>query len=241
MEIRSCSHLPAILPALWRVLRLLPLIVGMPGLALAQPAHPEASASQTWQKEHAQLVQLAEGMRQGGLVLLLRHAETVPGVGDPPGFRPNDCPTQRNLNEAGRAQARRLGQWFRQNGIAPTRVLSSPWCRARETASLAFGSAEDWPALSNLIADRSRQAVHAAEVLDAIAKVGPQDLLVLVSHGVTINAFIGEYLQQGEMVIVRPAAGAASAGKAHAGAAPGSATAQGGRREVEIVGRLMVP
>jgi phosphohistidine phosphatase SixA len=223
-----------------RALCLLPWVAALPALALAQPT---TSAPTTGEAAQAQLVQ---DLRQGGLVVLIRHAETEPGVGDPPGFRPDDCPTQRNLNEAGRAQARRLGQWFRQHAIEPTRVRASPWCRTRETAMLAFGKSEDWPALSNLIGDRSRQAEHAMEVLDAISTVGPQDLVVLVSHGVTINAFIGQYLQQGEMVVVRPGARASANGlpiRGKAGAAAASAAAAGreGDPAVQVVGRLKVP
>ena len=250
MEIRSCILRPAIVPVLWWGLRLLPLSVAVPDTAFAQPGQPgqpgsgasrTEQAKQAEQAPMAQLAQLAQRLRQGGLVLLLRHAETDPGVGDPPGFQPDDCPTQRNLNEAGRTQARRIGEWFRQQGITPTRVLSSPWCRTRETARLAFDEAEDWLPLSNLIADRSRLPEHAKEVLDAIARVGPQDLVVLVSHGVTIDAFIGEYLRQGEIVIVRPAAGTGIAGKAHAGAPPDAAVARDGGGKIAIVGRLMIP
>jgi phosphohistidine phosphatase SixA len=245
VKIRLPLRRPAILPSrsplllrllrLHLLLRLLPWIAALPGLVLAQPAQQVIAPGQPEQ------AQLAKALRQGGLVVLLRHAETDPGVGDPAGFRADDCPTQRNLNDAGRAQARRLGEWFRQHGIAPTRVMSSPWCRARETARLAFGGAEDWMALSNLIADRSRQDDHGREVLEAIARVGPEDLIVLVSHGVTINAFIGEYLRQGELVIVRPAAGAAAARKSHAGPISNAVPAPRDGRAVEIIGRLLVP
>src|SRR5690606_13798973 len=125
--------------------------------------------------------------------------------GDPPGFKLGDCSTQRNLSDDGRAQASRIGQWFKQRAIAPTVVRASPWCRTRETAMLAFERFEDWNALSNLLSDRSRQEEHARQVLEAIAGVGPKEVAVLVSHGVTINAFIGEYLRQGELVVIRPA------------------------------------
>ena len=161
--------------------------------------------------------QLVGALRSGGLVVLIRHSATAPGIGDPPGFRLDDCRTQRSLNDAGRGQARRIGQWFKQHGIEPTAVRASPWCRTRETALLAFERADDWPALSNLLGDRSREAESRRQVLDSIADVGPKDLQVLVSHGVTIDAFIGESLQQGEMVVVRPlrqAATAASGGSA---------------------------
>lgn len=240
MKIRFAIRRRAILLPSLLLLRLLLLlsIVAAPGLVLAQRAQPVPAPGPP---ELAQLAQLAHSLRQGGLVLLLRHAETEPGVGDPAGFRADDCPTQRNLNEAGRAQARRLGQWFRQHGIAPTRVLTSPWCRTRETASLAFGGAADWVPLSNLIADRSRQAEHAREVRDAIARVGPQDLVVLVSHGVTIDAFVGEYLRQGELVIIRPAPAAAAARRGPAGATPDTRAEPHDGHAVETVGRLMVP
>jgi phosphohistidine phosphatase SixA len=201
--------------------------------AWAQPAQqvPVAGAD----AEHDRL---AQALRNGGVVVLLRHSATLPGTGDPPGFRLDDCPTQRNLSDPGRAQAGRIGQWFRQHGLEPTAVKASPWCRTRETATLAFGRSQDWTALSNLLGDRSRQDEHARQVLEAIARIGPSDLEVLVTHGVTINAFIGEYLQQGEMVVVRPAARKGSA-SASASARPDAADGSG--RGIEVVGRLLVP
>lgn len=169
---------------------------------------------------------LLQALRQGGVVILIRHAVTDPGVGDPPGFSLADCSTQRNLSEDGREQARRLGRWFAGNGIRPTSVRVSPWCRARDTATLAFGSFEDWAALSNLLRDRSRQDEHAGQVRAAIRNVGHGAVDVLVSHGVSINAFVGVYLQQGEMVVVRPAG------------TTGLATDE---PALEVVGRLLVP
>jgi hypothetical protein len=94
------------------------------GSALALPVSALAQESDA----------LAARLHGGGLVLLIRHAQTTPGVGDPPGFRLDDCSTQRNLSEAGRDQARAWGEWLRRNDIATTRVLSSRWCRCRETA-----------------------------------------------------------------------------------------------------------
>jgi broad specificity phosphatase PhoE len=82
--------------------------------------------------------------------VLVRHAVTTPGVGDPPGMRLEDCATQRNLSDEGRAEARRLGAAFRARGISVQRLLSSPWCRCLETARLAFGSPEVWTPLGNL-------------------------------------------------------------------------------------------
>src|SRR5262245_54379255 len=81
-------------------------------------------------------------LRSGGVVALVRHAATTGGAGDPPGFRLDDCATQRNLTERGREQARRLGDQLRAEGVSVTKVLSSQWCRCRETAALmGFGTA----------------------------------------------------------------------------------------------------
>jgi phosphohistidine phosphatase SixA len=87
-------------------------------------------------------------IRQGGVVVVFRHAD-APGTFDPPGFSLNDCSTQRNLGPQGRDQARQIGQWFAERGLKPQTVRSSPWCRCQDTARLAFGTAEVWPALGS--------------------------------------------------------------------------------------------
>ena len=68
-------------------------------------------------------------LKSGGQVVFIRHAITTPGVGDPPGMRLDDCASQRNLTDAGRAHARRVGEAFRARGIVVDRLLTSPWCR----------------------------------------------------------------------------------------------------------------
>ena len=87
-------------------------------------------------------------LRKGGVVAAFRHS-LAPGTFDPPGFRLGDCSTQRNLNEDGRAQARAVGAWFKQRQLRPDKVLSSPWCRCVDSATLAFGAPETWPALGS--------------------------------------------------------------------------------------------
>ncbi|MFN0164057.1 MAG: histidine phosphatase family protein, partial [Burkholderiales bacterium] len=81
-----------------------------------------------------------QALRSGGVVLLIRHA-SAPGTGDPPGFRLDDCATQRNLSDAGRFEARALGERLKKLGVTNAEVLTSQWCRCRETARLAFGEA----------------------------------------------------------------------------------------------------
>ena len=143
-------------------------------------------------------------LKGGGQVVLIRHAMTTPGVGDPPGMRLDDCSTQRNLTEAGRGDARRLGEVFRARRLPLDRVLSSPWCRCLETARLAFGMAEAWAPLSNLYGrpEHGAEQVKQMQVLVGQRRTGGN--LVLVSHGSTIAALTGIMLDTAEMVVVTP-------------------------------------
>ena len=78
---------------------------------------------------------LVKKMQTGNAVVMVRHA-LAPGIGDPKNFKLEDCATQRNLNEAGREQARSMGQWLRHRGIEQVKLYSSQWCRCLETARL---------------------------------------------------------------------------------------------------------
>lgn len=139
-------------------------------------------------------------LRGGRQIVLLRHGTTTPGVGDPAGFRLDDCATQRNLTEAGREEARRVGAAFRTQRVPVGRVRSSAWCRCLETARLAFGRAEAWPALANLFGRQER-----ADALRAALGDPPSDgTLVLVSHGSTISSAVGVMPAMGELVVVTP-------------------------------------
>ena len=142
-------------------------------------------------------------LKKGGQVVLMRHAVTTPGVGDPPGFRLDDCSTQRNLTDDGRRDAKRVGAEFRARGVVVENVLSSPWCRCVETANLAFGKTEISTALSNLFThpeNRDRQVREMRELI-AAPRVGNR---VLVSHGSTIAALTGVSLDTAEMLVVTP-------------------------------------
>lgn len=145
-------------------------------------------------------------LKKGGQVVLMRHAVTTPGAGDPPGFRLDDCNTQRNLTDDGRRDAQRVGAEFRARGIVVERVLSSPWCRCVETANLAFGKAEISTALSNLFThpqNRDRQVREMRELIN-LPQVGNR---VFVSHGATISALTGVSLDTAEMLVVTPQGG----------------------------------
>ncbi len=147
-------------------------------------------------------------LRAGGQVVLVRHALTDPGVGDPDGMRLDDCKTQRNLSDEGRRDAERLGAALRSRSVPVTRLLASPWCRCIETARLAFGRAADvQPALGNLF---GRHELEAAQVAALKKLVQPQRAggnLFMVTHGYTTLALTGVSPAMGEMVVLTPQAG----------------------------------
>jgi phosphohistidine phosphatase SixA len=143
-------------------------------------------------------------LRTGGQVILMRHAQTTPGVGDPPGFRIDNCATQRNLSAHGRDDARRLGDALRGRGIRVGEVLTSRWCRAIDTARLAFGRYTVWDSLNSTFHDRSAQHAQTEAVRQRIAAFRGPDTLVLVGHGANIVALTGIHPRQGGMVVVTP-------------------------------------
>jgi phosphohistidine phosphatase SixA len=142
-------------------------------------------------------------LQQGGNVLLIRHAATELGVGDPAGFRIDDCSTQRNLTDGGRADARRLGEVLRARGVKISEVRSSQWCRCLETARLAFGQAQAWSALNSIFADASREAEQNRAVLALAATVKPPANVALVGHSHNIRSLVGVTPAQLEVVIAR--------------------------------------
>ncbi len=144
-------------------------------------------------------------LQGGGHVLVIRHAATEPGVGDPPGFTLQDCASQRNLSAAGRADAQALGAAFKRHRVPVGQVLSSRWCRCIDTARLAFGRVETAPMLDSGMADddTARQR-KLAGLRAAVAAYRGGANLVLVTHDVNIRALTGDRLAQGEMVVATP-------------------------------------
>ncbi len=143
-------------------------------------------------------------LREGGHVALMRHA-IAPGVGDPAGFRLDDCTTQRKLSAQGRAQARAIGERFRANGITTAAVFSSQWCRCLDTArELALGEVAAFPGLNSFFAGRGEEARHTAAVRALIRERAHSPLpLVLVTHQVNITALTGVFPASGEIIVLR--------------------------------------
>jgi broad specificity phosphatase PhoE len=146
-------------------------------------------------------------LRGGGQVVLMRHATTDRTFGDPPGFRLDDCATQRNLVAEGRDLARRVGEAFRAHGVPIGRVRSSQWCRCLETARLAFGRAEPWPALNGGPRAPERVAERARELRGLLATPPTGGTLVLVTHGFNIRDATGEMPVEGGLIVFTPLGG----------------------------------
>ncbi|KAB0266751.1 histidine phosphatase family protein [Microvirga brassicacearum] len=142
-------------------------------------------------------------LREGGHVALMRHAEAPGGAGDPPGFRLDDCSTQRNLSAKGRGDAKTMGEKFRAAGVAVGKLLSSPWCRCVDTARLiSVGPVEIAPTFANAYVLADQRSVLAAGAKAVVTSwEGPKTLLV-VTHGANIQALVGRNPESGEVVVV---------------------------------------
>ncbi len=138
-----------------------------------------------------------------GTIVLFRHA-IAPGGGDPAGFDINDCKTQRNLDEQGRAQALRIGEGFRKHAIKVDAVLTSQWCRTRETAQIAFpNQQQDAPAFNSFIRNTTDQKLgQTAEARKLLMAWRGAGVLVVVTHQVNITALTDIYPDSGEGIIL---------------------------------------
>ena len=140
-----------------------------------------------------------------GAIVLFRHA-LAPGTGDPADFRIGDCTTQRNLDQAGREQARRIGNRLQERKIRVRAVWTSQWCRTRETAQLLdLGPVRDEPAFNSFFADRKDEPEQTALARRLLQDWKGPGVLVVVTHQVNMTALTGVYPRSGEGVVVRPA------------------------------------
>jgi phosphohistidine phosphatase SixA len=146
---------------------------------------------------------LWEALRSGNHLALLRHA-VAPGTGDPPDFQIGNCTTQRNLSDAGRAQAERIGARFRANVIERAQVLSSQWCRCVETAKLLdLGPVRELALLNSFFRSYERREPQTRQLRQWVSERDLSQPLVLVTHQVNITALTDVYPQSGELVIIR--------------------------------------
>jgi len=142
-----------------------------------------------------------DALRTPGSVVVLRHSY-APGGFDPPDARLDDCSTQRNLDEQGRAQAVRVGEAFKRNGIEVGKILSSPRCRCMDTARLAFGRVEAWNVLQGSLNDEDLRRRLVAQIKDLIAAHRDRPPLVLVTHGTVVSEPTGLNVRMGAFVVL---------------------------------------
>jgi broad specificity phosphatase PhoE len=126
---------------------------------------------------------LVAALRAGGYVLYFRHTSTDFGQSDERMTGYEDCATQRNLTDKGRAEARAIGADLRALGIPVSDVLASPFCRTMETAQLIFGSATATPAVRGGPAQPESPERYAALRVLLEKRVPRGSNVAIVSHG----------------------------------------------------------
>jgi len=141
--------------------------------------------------------------QEGSKVILIRHS-LAPGGGDPAGFKINDCKTQRNLNRVGINQSKKIGKLFKKNKVLIDQVLSSQWCRCKDTAQYAFGNYKEFTALNSTFQSpyNKNETKQLKELYSFVKKWdGKGKNLVLVTHYSIITAVTNAVPSSGEIVI----------------------------------------
>jgi Histidine phosphatase superfamily (branch 1) len=146
-----------------------------------------------------------ERLKKGGTVILMRNSAVDEGLGDPKGYKVQDCATQLNLTAKGREEAKRIGQAFKAHGIPIKKVLTSAFCRCKETAELAFGKADVWEPLNSFYDKPERKSEQTRMLHQRMEEVVPEGNIVIVTHGYNIQSATGLNPDPGDMLVVIPA------------------------------------
>jgi len=141
-------------------------------------------------------------LKKGSKIIFIRHAY-APGGGDPNNFDINDCDTQRNLNDDGRLQSKKIGDFFKKNEISIEKVYSSEWCRCKETASIAFRSFETKNFLNSFFSEqfaenRKNQVENFNKFINNWNGKGN---LIFVTHYVVISEILNYAPSSGEIIV----------------------------------------
>jgi len=144
-----------------------------------------------------------KSIQEGNKIILIRHS-LAPGGGDPIGFKINDCKTQRNLNRAGISQSKKIGKLFKKNKVPIDQILSSQWCRCKDTAKYAFGDYKEFTALNSTFqSPYDKNETKQLKQLYSFVKKwdGKGKNLVLVTHYSIITAVTNAVPSSGEIII----------------------------------------
>tara|TARA_B100000123_G_C25624576_1_gene381692 strand:- start:36 stop:596 length:561 start_codon:yes stop_codon:yes gene_type:complete len=145
---------------------------------------------------------LVQDLKLGKKIVFLRHA-LAPGNGDPDNFDINDCKTQRNLSSKGRLQSEKIGNFFKINNIKIDKVLSSEWCRCKETAKIAFENFQTFNALNSFYETRfaKNRSKQIKDLKNFINNWDSDSNLIIVTHFVVISELLNKGTSSGEMII----------------------------------------
>ncbi len=145
---------------------------------------------------------LINQLEEGGKLIFIRHAY-APGSGDPDNFNLNDCSTQRNLSKEGQRQAEYIGEFFRNNKVKIDKVLSSEWCRCKETAKIAFKNFSTNSFLNSFYSSKfaKNKDKQVKALKEYIKKFKSDKNLVLVTHYVLISEILNYGPSSGEIVV----------------------------------------
>jgi len=141
--------------------------------------------------------------QEGNKIILIRHS-LAPGGGDPAGFKIDDCKTQRNLNKKGINQSKKIGKLFKKNKVLIDQVLSSQWCRCKDTAKYAFGEYKEFTALNSTFQSPfdKNEGKQLKELYNYVKKWnGNGKNLVLITHYSIITAVTNAVPSSGEIVV----------------------------------------
>ena len=146
---------------------------------------------------------LIEKLKDGEKIILIRHA-LAPGSGDPTNFDLRDCSTQRNLNTEGIEQSKKIGSFFNKNNIPIDQVLSSEWCRCKDTAKHAFEKFKTFNALNSFFSEKFKknQKSQMVNLINFLNKWDDEKNLILVTHYVVILDITNLPVSSGEIVIL---------------------------------------
>ena len=143
-----------------------------------------------------------QSLKEGKKLVFIRHA-IAPGNGDPNNFDINDCSTQRNLDKNGILQSKKIGLFFKKNKIKIDKVLSSEWCRCKDTAKYAFHNFETFDSLNSFYDDKfaANEAKQIKNLKKYIKNWHGDKNLVLVTHFVVILSILNKSSSSGEIII----------------------------------------
>ena len=145
---------------------------------------------------------ILNSLQEGNKIIFIRHA-IAPGNGDPDNFNIKDCSTQRNLDQNGINQSKKIGLFFKNNKIKIDKILSSEWCRCTDTAKYAFENFETFNALNSFYDERfaTNETKQIKDLKKYIKNWNSDKNLIFVTHYVVISSILNTGTSSGEIIV----------------------------------------